>query len=405
MTTVSPRAAALGGAATVSAAAAWSRWRFNQPLFEDFEELEKLARRRIPRDLFSAFGHGADLGETRALNESSFREISFRPRAATRASVPRDLSTTVLGTKLSFPVLPSSMGSLRAIRPDGVLAIVRAAGAEGAAAIVGTSAGHSAAEAKAAASGPLWFQSYWWSKRITEREIGRAAEQGYQALVMTVDCPYLFPKKQRATGLMNALSLRSALQFGPQLLTRPNWTANFVRDGVRTQLAVARKMAVPDPSVPMTATWEELEWVRERWAGPLILKGITRVEDAKRAVAVGADGISVSNHGGFVMDGIPPTVRSLPAIVDGVGDQVDVFMDGGIRHGSDVVKAIALGAKAVFVGSPMAMALAAAGEAGVRKMLTILREEMDSTMATLGASSVHELDRSWVGIPQSWARD
>jgi isopentenyl diphosphate isomerase/L-lactate dehydrogenase-like FMN-dependent dehydrogenase len=255
--------------------------------------------------------------------------------------------------------------------------------------------GHKISEVRAAATGPLWQQLYMLQGReAAERTIDEAQRAGYSALVVTVDTAVR--ARRRSAMRINA---KNILEFGPELIVRPGWTARFVRDGM--QLAVPNTVLAPANAFPRyTATWDDFAWIREQWRGPMVVKGIVNADDARRSVDVGASAIIVSNHGGLTLDGAPATLRKLPEVLQAVGSSTEVMLDGGVRQGTDVVKAVALGARAVLIGRPYAMALAAAGETGVRHMLEILRYEIDRTLGLLGCPSIAVLDQSYLQLPR-----
>ncbi|HTW99717.1 MAG TPA: alpha-hydroxy acid oxidase, partial [Acidimicrobiales bacterium] len=218
------------------------------------------------------------------------------------------------------------------------------------------------------------------------------ASHGYKALVITVDCP-VPPKKP----VPITVSLESALRFAPDLATRPGWSIRFFLDGL--QLGSANEAMAPRKKA---AVWSDLEWIREAWKGPLVVKGVITADDARRAVDGGADCVVISNHGGLALDGAPATLPALPEVVEVVGDQAEVLIDGGVRQGSDVIKALALGARAVMIGRPYVAGLAIGGEAGVRRMLEMFRHEIDTALAMVGCEDIHALDPSYVSVPRHW---
>lgn len=364
--------------------------------FDSYDEVLRLASKRLPRSIYTELAGGPDRGVTLRGNVSAFDEVLFQPRSAI-ATHDRNLSTTVLGRTISMPLLVAPVGGLRIVHPQGALATVRSAGDARTIAAVSGSAGHSVDEIAAAATGPLWQQIY--TSRGRERAelvMSQAAERGYAALVATVDSAV--PGNRRPALRIN---LRNAVEFAPELLTRPRWTWRFIRDGLQLRI-VNEAVGAVGTSPKMIAEWDDFTWIKETWKGPLVVKGIVTADDARRAIDVGADAIVVSNHGGLTLDGTMPTLRALPRIAHAVNGQAEILLDGGIRQGTDVVKAIAMGARAVMIGRPYIMGLAVAGEAGVRHVLENFRYEIDRTLGLLGARSIHDVDSSFIEAPSHW---
>jgi isopentenyl diphosphate isomerase/L-lactate dehydrogenase-like FMN-dependent dehydrogenase len=361
--------------------------------FESYESVQRLARKRLPRSLFSELANGAGRGITQRENMRAFDEITFRPRAAVFNDA-RDLRATVLGTPVSMPVLVDPIGGLRLFHPSGGPGVARAAEAAGTICAVSMAVGHSVSEMRAASRGPLWQQLYMIQGReAAERIMDEAQRAGYVALVVTVDTA-IRTRRQSAM----RINVQNILEFAPELLVRPRWTLGFLRDGM--QLAVPNSVLAPSNATPRyTATWEDFAWIRQQWRGPLVVKGIVSADDARRSVDIGAQAIVVSNHGGITFDGSPATLRKLPEVLKAVPGNIEVFLDSGVRQGTDVVKAIALGARAVLIGRPYAMALAADGERGVRYVLEQFRYETDRTLGLLGCPSIAQLDRSYIETP------
>ena len=365
--------------------------------FDNYDQSVRIARRRLPKSIFTELAGGPDRAVTLRGNVAAFDEILFRPHSAV-ATAGRDLSTTVLGTTISMPLLVAPVGGLRVMRPEGALATVRAAGAARTIGGVSMSAGHSVTEIAAAADGPLWQQIYMSRGRErAEQVIDEAGKQGYSALVVTVDSAV--PPKRRPALRIN---LQNAIEFAPELIVRPGWTWRFVRDGLQLRAINDAVGATPDAKPKMIAEWADFGWIRDAWKGPLVVKGILTPEDARRAVDVGADAVVVSNHGGLTLDGAMPALRALPGVLRAVGDSAEILVDGGIRQGTDVVKAVAMGARAVLIGRPYIMGLAIAGEAGVRHVLENFRYEIDRTLGFLGVQSIHDVDASFIEVPPTW---
>ena len=377
------------------------------PRVVNIEDLRLLARRRLPKVVFDYLEGGAEGEVTLRENRRAFDAVTFRPHHAVSVSSV-DLRTAVLGSELAFPVLLAPVGYSRLMHPAGERAAAGAAGAAGVAYILSTMSGHKLEEVKAASSGPVWYQLYLIGGRdAAEAAIARARAAGYAALVVTIDTPVAgLRERDVRNGVAELLagSLIAKLPFLPQLLARPAWLASFLRDGGVPALPnVVAPGQGPMPLVDVTTalaraavTWEDLRWLRDAWHGPIVVKGVLTGDDACRAVDAGAAAVVVSNHGGRQLDGVPASLRVLPEVVTAVGGQAEVLMDGGIRRGSDIVKAICLGARAVLVGRAYAYGLAAAGEAGVTRALHILRADMERTLKLLGCAAISQLDRSFV---------
>jgi len=377
------------------------------PRVVNIEDLRLLARRRLPKVVFDYLEGGAEGEVTLRENRRAFDVVTFRPHHAVSVSGV-DLRTAVLGSELAFPVLLAPVGYSRLMHPAGERAAAGAAGAAGVAYILSTMSGHKLEEVKAASSGPVWYQLYLIGGRdAAEAAIARARAAGYAALVVTIDTPVAgLRERDVRNGVAELLagSLVAKLPFLPQLLARPAWLASFLRDGGVPPLPnVVAPGQGPMPLVDVTTalaraavTWEDLRWLRDAWHGPIVVKGVLTGDDACRAVDAGAAAVVVSNHGGRQLDGVPASLRVLPEVVTAVGGQAEVLMDGGIRRGSDIVKAICLGARAVLVGRAYAYGLAAAGEAGVTRALDILRADMERTLKLLGCAAISQLDRSFV---------
>ena len=405
-------------------------------------DARRLARRTLPRAVFDYIDGGAEDEVTMAENERAFRDVTFRPRMATRADVP-DLTTTVLGTEISLPLLLAPCGLAGLMHPDGALGAARAAKRAGTVSVLSTVAG-TPPEGLAREPGPRWFQLYAADRRIADALIRRAAASGFEALVVTVDTPALGKRERDArngwAGSSLKLNLRTAARLGPQVAVRPRWairmlgrtlatlrqpsTSGPVRDSGNGQGASGTSptgpdaVAAPSPSqdstvaptravssagaVAMLASpfaWDDIAWMRERWTGSLLVKGVLSGDDAVRSADAGADAVIVSNHGGRQLEGAPASLRVLPEVVDAAGSRLEVLLDGGVRRGGDVAKAVALGARAVLIGRPYLYALAAAGEAGVERMLEIFRADLTRTLTLMGCHSVSDLDRTWIHGP------
>ncbi|MBV9624765.1 MAG: alpha-hydroxy-acid oxidizing protein [Acidobacteria bacterium] len=376
-------------------------------------DLRRLASRRAPQVVFDYLDGGAEAEITLRENIRAFEKVTFRPRQAV-AFATCDLSVRVLGSEIAFPAILAPVGYSRMMHAGGEVAAARAAGAAGTIYALSTISGHRLENVKAATSGPAWYQLYLVGGReAAEGAMERARQAGFSALVITVDTPVAgMRERDPRNGMKELLSGRvwRKIPFLPQVLSRPAWLTGFLLDGGLPKLEnIILPGQGPMPLTDVTAalarsalTWADLRWIRQIWSGPIVVKGILLAEDARRAVDEGAAAIVVSNHGGRQLDSVSPTIRALPKVLAAVGGQVEVLMDGGVRRGSDIVKALAIGARAVLVGRAYAYGLAAAGQAGVQRALELLREDVERTLRLLGCSSVKELDRSYVEYPCDW---
>jgi L-lactate dehydrogenase (cytochrome) len=378
-------------------------------------DLRRLAQRRLPRAAFDYIDGGADGELTLRENCRVFDDVALRPRSAVVTNAA-ELRTSVLGTPIALPVLLAPVGSCRMFWPRGEAAASKAAGAAGTIYILSTLSGTRLEEVKAASSGPCWYQLYLCGGRdVALATIARAKAAGYSALVVTIDTPVAgLRERDSRNGTKELLSGRplAMLPFVWQFLARPRWLAAFLADGGLMKFPNVVLPGGPMPYVDVGAAlaqsataWEDLRWIREAWGGPVVVKGVHTADDARRAVDEGASAIVVSNHGGRQLDGVAPTLRVLPEALAAAGGRVDVLLDGGIRRGGDVAKALAMGARAVLVGRAYAYGLAAAGEAGVAKAIEILRSDLERTLRLLGCPSVASLDPSYVAVPPQWRRE
>ena len=379
------------------------------------EDLRRVAQRRLPRVVFDYLDGGADGEVTLRENCRAFEQITFRPRHA--VAVPAcDLRTHVLGLDLALPFLLAPVGYSRVMHRDGECGAARAAGKAGTGYILSTLSGHRLEEVKAASTGPVCYQLYLLGGRDAAKDaVGRARAADCAALVVTIDTAVAgLRERDFRNGMVELLggSLFSKLPYISQVLTRPRWLLDFLLDGgvppmANVVLADGKPLPLIDVGAALAAaavTWEDLRWLRQAWPGPIVVKGVLTAEDARRAVDEGAAAVVVSNHGGRQLDCVAPTLRALPEVVAAVGHQTEVLMDGGIRRGSDIVKAICLGARAVLVGRGYAYGLAAAGEAGVTRAIQILTADLERTLRLLGCASIRELDRSYVEVPPEWTK-
>ena len=358
-----------------------------QPL--NLHDLEAHAETVLPRAIWDFIDAGAQDEVTLRRNRAAFEEITLRPRFLVDIS-QRDLSTTVLGESISFPVMVAPAGGHQYAHPQGELATARAAGAAGTLMALSTSSNYSMEQVADAASGPLWFQLYHRGVDLTKMLVRRAEAAGYRAICLTIDTPLPSPKERDTR---NGFVRPRGIEL-----------ANFVGEEAMLSL-VSGTDESSEWNMPVCPplTWSELDWLRSLTSLPLVLKGVRIAEDARAAVSHGVDGVLVSNHGGRQLDATQATIEVLPEIVDAVDGRAEVYLDSGIRRGSDVLKALALGARAVFIGRPLFWGLAWEGEAGVRLILEILRHELDMVMGYCGRTSVHDLDRSLVNLPSNIA--
>jgi heme/flavin dehydrogenase (mycofactocin system) len=380
--------------------------------FESVAEAQRRAKRRLPKGVYDSLVAGSERGLTIEDNVAAFGELRFAPHVAD-LSGNRDLSTSVMDQPLPFPVIISPTG-VQAVHPDGEVAVARAAAARGIP--MGLSSFASKPLEEVIAANPqTFFQSYWVGTRDDmEARMERARKAGAVGVIVTLDWSFSNGRDWGSPYIPEKIDFKAAMKYAPQTLSRPGWLWEFVKSGHIPDLTVPNLKSGPDQPAPTflgaigqwmasdLPTWEDVAWLREQWGGPFMVKGITRIDDAKRAVDIGVTAISVSNHGGNNLDGTPATIRALPAIVEAVGDQVEVVLDGGIRRGSDVVKALALGARAVMIGRAYLWGLAANGQAGVENVLDILRGGVDSAVLGLGHSSVHELTHDDVIVPPNF---
>ena len=382
--------------------------------FETVAEARRRARRRLPRPVFAALEAGAEAGVTRADNVAAFGQIRFAPPPLAGLPPRRDLRTSVLGTDLSLPVIASPVGA-QAVHPLGETGVAR--GTRDAGTALGLSEFASRPAAEVAAVNPkTFFQVHWSADRDTLLARAEAARAGGAAgLIVALDWSLPAGRDWGSPAIPERPGLAALARFAPAALARPGYLAGGLRHGSLPDLTVPNMaragqpapgffpayrdwMAVPPP------TWADIGWLRAQWGGPFLVKGVMRPDDARRAVDAGATAVSVSTHGGNNLDGTPASIRALPAVAAAVGDGAEVLLDGGIRRGGDVVKALALGARAVMIGRPCLWGLAAGGPAGVANVFEILRSGIDSALLALGRPSVRDLTPDDVILPPDFTR-
>ena len=379
--------------------------------FESVAEAQRQAERRLPKSVAMAVRAGSERGLTLADNVAAFGELGFAPHMA-GLSAKREQATVVMGQQIAMPVLISPTG-VQAVHPDGELAVARAAAARGVA--MGLSSFGSKPLEEVVAANPQTFLQVYWSgsqERMAQR-VERAA--GAAGLIVTLDWTFAHARDWGSPFIPERIDAKAVLRYAPEVIRRPRWLAQWARTRALPDLSVPNWGAAGEPAPTffgaygewMTTpppSWDELRWLAEEWGGPFMLKGVMRVDDARRAVDIGATAISVSNHGGNNLDGTPATIRALPPIAAAVGRDIEVVMDGGIRRGSDVVKAVALGARAAMIGRAYLWGLAANGQAGVENVLDVLRNGIDSALLGLGRGAVSELTPTDVLVPPGFVR-
>jgi heme/flavin dehydrogenase (mycofactocin system) len=383
------------------------------PWFETVAEAQRRAERRLPRSVHKALLAGSERGQTLEENVAAFGELGFAPHVAD-LSGKRELATSVMGQQVALPVLISPTG-VQAVHPDAEVAVARAAAARGTA--MGLSSFASKPIEEVVAANPqTFFQIYWCgSKEAIAARLQRARDAGAAGLIVTLDWSFSHARDWGSPSIPERIDLRTMVRFAPEVVRRPRWFARWARTFAPPTLTVPNMGPLGGPSPTFfeaygewmgtpPPSWEDLRWLRREWDGPFMVKGIMRVDDALQAVDIGASAISVSNHGGNNLDGTPASIRALPEVAEAVGSSVELLLDGGVRRGSDVVKAIALGAKAVMIGRAYLWGLAANGQAGVENVLDIFRSGIDSTLLGLGHSTVTELGRHDLVVPDTFAR-
>ncbi|MDT5340513.1 MAG: pre-mycofactocin synthase [Mycobacterium sp.] len=381
--------------------------------FETVAIAQQRAKKRLPKSAYSSLISASEKGVSVSDNVEAFAELGFAPHVI-GATEKRELATTVMGQDISMPVIISPTG-VQAVDPDGEVAVARAAAARGTAMGLSSFASKPMEEVTAV-NDKIFFQIYWLGSRdeIAER-VQRAKDAGAVGLIATTDWSFSHGRDWGSPKIPERMDLKTMLRMSPEVLTKPRWLWSFGKHLRPPDLRVPNQGRAGEPGPTFfdaygqwmgtpPPTWEDIAWLREQWGGPFLLKGMVRVDDAKRAVDAGVSAITVSNHGGNNLDGTPAAIRCLPAIAEAVGDQVEVLFDGGIRRGSDVVKAVALGARAVMIGRAYLWGLAANGQAGVENVLDILQGGIDSALRGLGRASIHDLVAEDVLVPAGFTR-
>ena len=381
--------------------------------FETVAIAQSRAEKRLPKSVYAALVAGSEKGLSSSDNLTSFDQLGFAPHVA-GLSNERSMALTIMGQAVSMPVIISPTG-VQAVYPEGEVAVARAAASRGVAMGLSSFASRSI-EDVCAVNDQVLFQMYWSGNRDTMvQRLERAKNAGAKGIILTLDWSFANGRDWGSPWIPDKIDLRAVVKLAPEVLARPSWLWSFAKTGHLPTLTTPN-MAAPGDDPPtffgayyewMKSTlpsWSDVAWLREQWTGPFMVKGVSRVDDAKRVVELGASALSVSNHGGNNLDGTPAPLRALPSVVDAVGDQIEVLLDGGVRRGGDVVKAIALGANAVMIGRAYLWGLAAAGQGGVENVLDVLRGGIDSTLLGLGKSDIKELDRTDVVAPTDFFR-
>ncbi|MEP6783179.1 MAG: alpha-hydroxy acid oxidase [Acidobacteriota bacterium] len=374
-------------------------------------DLRKLAERRLPRMVFDYIDGGAEREWTLKENMRAFEDVMFRPRSAV-ATPKCDLSTTVLGLPIDLPLILAPVGSSRMFYPRGEERAACAAGDAGTIYTLSTLSGCTMEDVKSATSGNTWFQLYLVGGRdVAMKAIDRAKAAGYKALVVTIDTPVAGMRERDSRNGVKELLAKdlSSIPYLGQMIARPGWLRSYFSDGGLMSfpniVLADGPMGYADVGAALEASmtsWEDFAWIREAWGGPIVAKGVHTADDARRAIDAGAAAVVVSNHGARQLDGVAPTVRVLPEVLTAVNGRIEVLLDGGIRRGSDIVKALCMGARGVLIGRAYAYGLGAAGQAGVTRAIDILRADVIRTMKLLGCAAIKDLDGSFIDVPSEW---
>jgi pre-mycofactocin synthase len=381
--------------------------------FETVEEARRRAKRRLPRSVYLALMAGSEKGVTLNDNTAAFAELRFAPPRIADLPARREMATTVLGQDISLPVIASPTG-VQAVHPSGEGGVARGTAETGTA--MGLSSFASVPVEDVAAVNPkLFFQIYWsGSKDTMLYRAERARKAGAKALILTLDWSFANGRDWGSPRIPEKMDLRTLLRMTPEGIARPGYVLDWLRHGGLPDLTVPNMTDADHPAATFFGaygewmqtpppSWADIAWLRAQWDGPFLIKGIMRTDDARRAVDAGATAVSVSNHGGNNLDGTPAAIRALPTIAGAVGGELEVLLDGGIRRGGDVVKALALGARAVMIGRAYLWGLAANGPSGVKNVFDVLRGGIDATLLALGRSSIRELTPDDVIVPDGFS--
>jgi L-lactate dehydrogenase (cytochrome) len=375
------------------------------------EDLRRMAKRRLPRMVFDYIDGGAEREWTLNENCRAFTDVMFRPRSAV-ATKSCNLGTTVLGLDIDVPFILAPVGSSRMFYPRGEEQAAAAAGDAGTIYTLSTLSGCRMEDVRKATQGNAWYQLYLVGGRdVAMGAIARARACGYKALVVTIDTPVAGMRERDSRNGVKELLARnlSTVPYLGQMIARPGWLYSFFSDGGLMSfpniVIDGDAMGYADVGAALEASmtsWDDFKWIREAWGGPIVAKGVHTADDARKAVDHGAAAIVVSNHGARQLDGVAATIRVLPEVVQAVNGQTEILLDGGIRRGSDIVKAICMGARAVLIGRAYAYGLGAGGRAGVTRALQILKSDVIRTMKLLGIGAIKDLDGSFVDVPSEW---
>ena len=379
--------------------------------FETVAIAQQRAKKRLPKAVYGALIAGSEKGITLASNSAAFDELGLSPHVA---GLPRErtMATSVLGPELSMPVIVSPTG-VQAVHPEGEVAVARAAANRGIPMGLSSFASRSI-EDVCAVNSQVFFQMYWSGDRDTMvQRLERAKAAGAKGIIVTLDWSFSNGRDWGSPWIPEDMSLKNLIKLAPHGLSRPRWLASFLKTGHLPALTTPN-MAPVGTQPPgffgayyewmqsPLPTWDDVAWLRSNWDGPFMVKGVGRVDDAKRCVDLGATAISVSNHGGNNLDSTPASIRLLSPVVGAVGSEIEVVLDGGIRRGSDVVKALALGANAVMIGRAYLWGLAANGQAGVENVLDVIRGGIDASLLGMGKADISELTPDDLFIPEGF---